>query len=194
MTNVVPDARRPMPCSTPLAVSRAPLRMALQFVVATLLTALPMVGAPQTTAGSDERRQADRLLTVDCLLPGQVRQLGTSMTYLTPRRPVRTSVVDCEVRGGEYVAYDRADYATALKVWQGAAEQGDKEAQTNLGEIYERGIGGTPDYEKAAAWYRKAADQGYARAQIDLGFLYEQGRGVPRDPAMALQLYRKAAG
>src|SRR5690242_15915037 len=116
------------------------------------------------------------------------------MTYLTPRRPVRTSAADCEVRGGEYVAYDRANYSTALKVWQPTADQGDEEAQTNVGEIYERGFGGKPDYEKAALWYRKAADQGYARALINLGFLYEQGRGVPKDPATALSLYRRAAG
>ncbi|HXU66964.1 MAG TPA: caspase family protein [Casimicrobiaceae bacterium] len=179
--------------SQPAAGDGASARRLREFALCALLASLPLLAVAQA-APRDERGQADRLLTVDCLLPGQVRQLGTSMTYLTPRRPVRTSVADCEVRGGEYVAYDRADYATALKVWQAAAEQGDKEAQTNLGEIYERGVGGAPDYEKAAFWYRKAADQGYARAQIDLGFLYEQGRGVAKDPAMALQLYRKAAG
>src|SRR6476646_2353798 len=163
-----------------------------------MLIAIPIVQAAAAqdarVASVDERHQADRLLTVDCLLPGQVRQLGTSMTYLTPRRPIRTSAADCEVRGGEYVAYDRANYATALRVWQATADQGDKEAQTNIGEIYERGVGGPPDYEKAAIWYKKAADQGYSRALINLGFLYEQGRGVPKDPAMALQLYRRAAG
>lgn len=153
------------------------------------------VAAPDGQVASiDESRKADRLLTVDCLLPGQVRQLGTSMTYLTPRRPVKTSVADCETRGGEYVAYDRANYSNALKVWQPTADQGDKEAQTNIGEIYERGAGGAPDYEKAALWYKKAADQGYSRALINLGSLYEQGRGVAKDPAMALQLYRRAAG
>jgi hypothetical protein len=186
--------------SDPKSVSREQVARPRRFgrrahiVLAALSASLPVLAFAQSTPGGDERRQADRLLTVDCLLPGQVRQLGTSMTYLTPRRPVRTSVADCEVRGGEYVAYDRSDYATAVKVWQAAAEQGDKNAQTNVGEIYERGIGSAPDYEKAAFWYRKAADQGYARAQIDLGFLYEQGRGVAKDPAMALQLYRKAAG
>ena len=163
------------------------------------LLALPLAvswahAADTRVASIEERSRADRLLTVDCLLPGQVRQLGTSMTYLTPRRPVKTSVADCEVRGGEYVAYDRANYATALRVWQPSADQGDKEAQTNIGEIYERGVGGPQEYEKAAAWYKKAADQGYARALINLGFLYEQGRGVPKDPVMALQLYRRASG
>ena len=112
-----------------------------RFVFA--LFALPLVPAfgqapDPRVASAAESRQADRLLTVDCLLPGQVRQLGTSMTYLTPRRPVRTSAADCEVRGGEYVAYDRANYSTALKVWQPTADQGDKEAQTNVGEIFWR--------------------------------------------------------
>ena len=53
-------------------------------------------------------RQADDPVVVDCLLPGQVRKLGGQMTYLTPRRPIKTSAVDCEIRGGEYVAFDRA--------------------------------------------------------------------------------------
>lgn len=44
-----------------------------------------------------------------CLLPGQVRQLGTQMTYVTERRPVRTTKEDCTIRGGEYMAGDRAD-------------------------------------------------------------------------------------
>ena len=46
---------------------------------------------------------------VDCLLPGQIRQLGTQMTYVTERRSVRTTKEDCTIRGGEYVAGDRAD-------------------------------------------------------------------------------------
>ena len=65
------------------------------------------------------------LNVVDCLLPGQVRSLGTTK-YLTPRRPVLTTAADCRIRGGEYVAYDRADYKTALAVWMPTAEAGDE--------------------------------------------------------------------
>ena len=108
---------------------------------------------------------AGEFLVVDCLLPGQVRKLGSSMTYLSPRRATRTSAVDCEIRGGEYVAYDRADYSTALKVWLPKAQEGDPEAMTNVGEIYEKGLGLAPDYEVAAFWYNKAAEQGNADAQ-----------------------------
>ena len=37
---------------------------------------------------------------------------------------MRTTALDCEIRGGEYVAYDRADYKTALRVWLETAEAG----------------------------------------------------------------------
>ena len=130
---------------------------------------------------------------VDCLLPGQVRQLGNS-SFLTQRRPLRTTVSECSIRGGEYVAYDRADLQSALRVWMQAAEAGDPEAQTNVGDIYERGLGVAPNYEAAAQWYQKAADKGYSRALFNLGTLYEQGTGVPHDQLKALNLYRQAWG
>ncbi|MEZ5593762.1 MAG: caspase family protein [Gammaproteobacteria bacterium] len=135
-----------------------------------------------------------KLLIVDCLLPGQVRKLGTSATYITARRPIKTTIGLCEIRGGEYIAYDRADLSTALRFWLAPAESGDPQAQANVGEIYERGLGVAPDYAQAAVWYRKAAEQGLPRAQINLGHLYERGLGVPQDKTQALNWYRAAAG
>lgn len=133
------------------------------------------------------------LQVVDCLLPGQVRVVG-GRPYQTPRRPTRTTAADCGARGGEYLAYDRADYRSALNVWLPSAEQGDPEAQTFVGEIYERGLGAEPNYEAAAEWYRRAAEQGFSRAQFNLGTLYEQGLGVPADRLEALNWYRRAWG
>jgi hypothetical protein len=130
---------------------------------------------------------------VDCLLPGQVRQLGNT-SYLTQRRPIRNTVAECSIRGGEYVAYDRADLQSALRVWLQTAESGDVESQTNVGEIYERGMGVEPNFTEAAQWYQKAADKGHARALFNLGTLYEQGLGVPKDGLKALNLYRQAWG
>lgn len=161
-----------------------------------LVLGLPIVvpfvawAADKTTEGLVTRQDLE---VVECLLPGQVRQLGRS-TFLSPRRPVRTTTADCRIRGGEYVAYDRADYKSALRVWMATAETGDPEAQTNVGEIYERGIGGEPNYEAAVIWYQKAADQGYSRGLFDLGTLYEQGFGVEKDRLKALNLYRQAWG
>ena len=102
----------------------------------------------------------DRGMIVDCLLPGAVRKLGASVTYLTPRKVERLAVQECEVRGGEYVLFDRADPQMALKIWQPSAAQGDAVAQFRLGQIYEMGVGEAANYQAAAEWYRKAADQG----------------------------------
>ena len=134
------------------------------------------------------------LRIVDCLLPGKIRRLGRRSQYVTARQPIRTTAVDCEIRGGDYVVDDRGSYASALKVWLAVAEGGDPKAQTYVGEIFEKGLAGTPDYEGAAAWYLKAAEQGYSRGQINLAHLYEKGLGVPADREKALEWYRKAAG
>jgi uncharacterized caspase-like protein len=139
-------------------------------------------------------RNAEDLLIVDCLLPGQIRSLGRQATFMSARRPIRTTQSDCQIRGGEYVSYDRANYQTALKVWMDGAMSGSAEAQNNVGEIYSKGLGTEPDYAMAAVWFKKAADQGYNRAKINLGYLYEQGLGVPQDQAKALNLYREGAG
>ena len=138
--------------------------------------------------------RSEDFLVVDCLLPGQIRRLGRQATYLTARQAIRTSARDCEIRGGEYVAYDRANYSTALKVWLPLAQQGEPAAQTYGGEIFEKGLGVPSDYAAAAEWYRRAAERGYSRAAINLGNLFEQGLGVPKDPAQALSWYRRAAG
>ena len=155
--------------------------------------AVPEADDPEAQAAREGYASVEDLHIVDCLLPGQVRRLG-GRTYVTPRRPTRTTAQDCRIRGGEYVAYDRADYRSALNVWLERAEEGDAEAQNYVGEIFEKGLGQEPDYGSAAAWYQRAAEQGYARAQINLGFLYEQGLGVERDPATALNWYRRASG
>ncbi len=92
------------------------------------------VPAPALKAG-DQGLSTVQLMVVDCLLPGQVRKLGQNMSFLAPRRAVKTSAVDCEIRGGEYVAFDRANYATALKIWLPQAKQGDSAAQTKTPPI-----------------------------------------------------------
>lgn len=160
--------------------------------------ALAIAGAflapPSNGQAVSEALAAERNLVVDCLLPGAVRKLGSSMTYLTPRKVERLSVQECEIRGGEYVLFDRADPQTAVKIWQQSAAQGDAVAQFRLGQIYEMGVGAQADYRAAAEWYRKATDQGNKAAALNLAVLYEKGLGVAPDPNAALSLYRKAQG
>ncbi|MEE9320357.1 MAG: caspase family protein [Granulosicoccus sp.] len=163
--------------------------MTLMIAVFTGCAATPPGDAP---AGAN--RDPSSLLVVDCLLPGQVRRLGTQLTYMSPRRPIKTAASFCEIRGGEYVAYDRSNFATALKIWLPKAQEGDKQAQTYVGEIYEKGLGVDADYALAGEWYRRAAVQGYSRAQINLGYLFEAGLGVEPNLTTAMNYYRDASG
>jgi uncharacterized protein len=156
-----------------------------------------------TASGSDPftRMQAadakdaptEKLLIVDCLTVGQVRRLGAYATTISPRRAVRVSVAECEAAGGEYVS-PNTNPAGALKIWLPFANEGDTDAQVNLGELYERGIGGAPDYAVAAQWYERAIAKGSTRAMVNLATLHERGAGVQRDPAKARALYRQASG
>jgi Caspase domain/Sel1 repeat len=160
-------------------------------VLAACSSAMP---AAAPSDASKKPGRAEDLLIVDCLLPGQIRQLGTQATILTARRATKIPASECAIRGGEYVAYDRANLETSLKVWRPMAESGDALAQTYVGEIYEKGLGVPPDYTEAAKWYRRAAEHGSARAASNLGYLYEQGLGVQKDPAEAVAWYRRATG
>ena len=82
----------------------------------------------------------------------------------------------------------------ALRLWEGAAEQGFKEAQYNLGILYHNGHGVDVNYKKAFEWWEKAAKQGHAHAQYVLGAMYENGDGVGQsDDSMAMRWYAEAA-
>ncbi|MEX0815303.1 MAG: peptidoglycan-binding protein, partial [Dongiaceae bacterium] len=90
-------------------------------------------------------------------------------------------------------AYERGDYATAVREWLPLAQQGDAAAQFNLGVMYDTGKGVPQDYAEAVRWYRRAAEQGHAAAMNYLGFMYEYGRGVPTDLVQAYAWYSLAA-
>ena len=64
--------------------------------------------------------------------------------------------------GNYYVGKDMFE---AVSWWQAAAEQGNPQAQYNLGVAYKRGGVLPQDHEKAEEWWRKAADGGHAGAQ-----------------------------
>lgn len=90
-------------------------------------------------------------------------------------------------------AYGRGDYATALKEWLPAAEQGDANALFNLGQLYRLGQGVPKDVLKAEEYYRRAAEKGHIGAQGNLGTLYYFA--VPNAPRVedALKWWQRAA-
>ena len=73
------------------------------------------------------------------------------------------------------------DFATALREFRPLAEQGDADAQFNLGLMYYNGLGVPQDYKTAVKWYTLAAEQGVVDAQYNLGWMYYKGQGVSQD-------------
>jgi TPR repeat protein len=90
-------------------------------------------------------------------------------------------------------AYQRGDYATALREWQPLAEQGQADSQHQLGLLYANGKGVTKDDAKARQWYEKAAVQGHTEAQVHLGILLMYARGGQQDYKMAVYYLRLSA-
>ena len=90
-------------------------------------------------------------------------------------------------------AYQRGDYATALRLLRPLAEQGDAKGQNWIGLMYENGHGVTRSKIRAVRWYRKAAEQGATNAQVNLAVMYAKGEGVPQDFVQAYIWFNIAA-
>jgi TPR repeat protein len=98
-----------------------------------------------------------------------------------------------EALGRADEAYHRTDYAEAMYWYRRAADQGNSQAQNNIGWLYEYGRGVALDYSEVMRWFRLAAEQGSAPAQCNIGLLYENARGMAQDYGEAMRRYRIAA-
>ena len=73
------------------------------------------------------------------------------------------------------------------------AQDGNADAQRELGLMYSDGVGVPTDDGEAAKWWRLAADQGHAGGQNGLGWSYLNGKGVQQDFTEAIKWFRLAA-
>ena len=95
--------------------------------------------------------------------------------------------------GKGWDAYEKGDYATALREWEPLAEQGNVFVQYNLGLMYRNGQGVPQNYQTAREWFSLAAEQGDADAQHNLGVMYAFGQGVLKDYVYAHMWWNIAA-
>lgn len=86
-------------------------------------------------------------------------------------------------------AWQRGDYATAVKEWRPLAISGDADAQFNLAQAYKLGRGVPVDLKLAEDWYRKAALKGHRQAEDNYGLVMFQN-GKRQD---AMQWIQKSA-
>ena len=127
------------------------------------------------------------------------KNLENKILELLPTQKKRTWTVVCLwivvailfLRGGENCHVK--DFGEAVKWYRKAAEQGDAQAQRNLGLCYYYGEGVAKDFGEAVKWLRRGAGQGDAQAQRLLGVCYEYGNGIEKNLAEAACWYRKAA-
>ena len=82
-------------------------------------------------------------------------------------------------------AMKRQHYATALRAFRAEAEEGDAQAENNIGYMYEYGWGVPQDYNKAMKWYKRAAKKSLAEAEYNVGILYHNGYGVAKNNSEA---------
>ena len=79
---------------------------------------------------------------------------------------------------------------SALSFFSMAAEQGNAEAQFEVGQMYAQGLGNAQIFEQALFWYELAARQGHPKAQFNIAFLYAYGQGVEQSYLKAYEWYR----
>ena len=86
-------------------------------------------------------------------------------------------------------AWQAGNYAAAIKEWRPLADNGDADAQFNMGQAYKMGRGVPANIKIAGGWFQKAAAQGHEHAQTNYGIiLYDTG-----NRAAALPWLKKAA-
>ena len=107
--------------------------------------------------------------------------------------PKRAEPSPAEVVAKGIAAFDRKDYAEAMRWYRTAADQGNADAQGHIGELYAVGLGVEQDYAEAMRWLRLAADQGNAQAQKNVGLFFLNGWGVKQDYVEAKRWLRVAA-
>lgn len=86
-------------------------------------------------------------------------------------------------------ASDRGDHKRACEIFLLLAEQGDSDAQSNLGWCYLNGVGVSKDHDQAVFWFEKSAEQDNPLGQYNLAVMEE----IRSNYENAANLYFKSA-
>jgi anti-anti-sigma factor len=105
-------------------------------------------------------------------------------------------VYPSESEAQEAFGLDSPEKATSMPKFEtqlSLAEQGDVNAQYQIGGRYAEGTGVEQDFSEALKWYKRAAEANHAEAQYALGTAYAYGMKVQHDYEKALEWFKKAA-
>ena len=104
-----------------------------------------------------------------------------SLTVLAVTLSLLANVANAGPWEDGYEAYQRKDYVTAVQLWRIVANEGNREAQSLLGEMYAFGQGVPQDYARGIKWLMLAAEQNEPKAQYKLGMMNMYGQGFTCD-------------
>lgn len=151
--------------------------------------------AVYTAVPTGRRRLALRLGVLAVLwLSGTWLAARPVLAALPPARPPGAAVPVFPVTFEQAAAaYEAGDYLRAAMLWRRLAEQGDADAQYNLGILHYHGQGVSHNPAAAVDWYRQAARQGHPAAQYNLGVAYARGIGLEQDWRAAMRWWQQAA-
>lgn len=87
-----------------------------------------------------------------------------------------------------YKLHRMGDTEHAMPIWLRMAQQGQVDAEYNLGVVYHHGDGVARDYAEAMKWYGLAAEAGDVEAQRALGSMYMRGEGVAQNEQVGMRV------
>ena len=90
-------------------------------------------------------------------------------------------------------AYQNQQYATALKLFEAAAQKGNREAQHTLAFMYRDGRGPSATMPKPWRGTARRPSRAMRPRSTTSALMYAQGEGVKPDPATAEKWFRRAA-
>ena len=119
------------------------------------------------------------------------RPRASTSSPLTRETPTRKPISGSSTHGRGGLPKDDRE---AARLFELAADQGNADAQANLGFFYERPWRPAEGRARGRAPLQARRRQGKRRRPTQLGFFYDHGRGgLPKDDREAARLYKLAA-
>ena len=145
---------------------------------------------------------AQAISVIDSTSP-EMTQFVSQVLFLTKYKPALCAGVPCDqqymfrfrlVKSLSFpVPETKEKYSLEFKKEIALADQGDHEAQQQIGWMYYTGKDTPQDYEQAMKWTKLSADSVNAIGQYHLGLLFSQGHGTAEDNSAAAKWYRLSA-
>jgi TPR repeat protein len=144
---------------------------------------------PAATSEKQTGRRTLRRAGIGVAVLALILAIWAAVSGKRPDNAIQTktpTIAESEVKATEK---DKRNF----EILRSRAENGDAEAQLNLGLMYADGEGVLQDFAKAFEWFQRAAAQGNAEAQEGLAIMYADGYGVQKDYGKAFEWRQRAA-